>query len=110
MVHGPEHARRMEPPLDVFLSLSETVVTLPDHRAAPPVTEGPQPYELRTDPDVLANGLDLDSTRRWARLAPDLQLPKSLKDTAKRAIRALMPPGQARKPKDGNSAPRPSRT
>ena len=91
--------------LDVFPTLSETTITLPDHRAAQPVREGPQPYDPRTDPDVLANGLDLDTTRLRARPAPDLRLPKSLKDTAKRAIRALMPPGQARKPKDAGSAP-----
>ena len=89
--------------MDTFPALSEATITLPDHRATPPVREGPQPYDPRTDPEVLANGLDLDSTRQRAKPAPDLRLPKSLKDTAKRAIRALMPPGQARKPKEAGS-------
>ena len=54
---------------------------------------------------MLANSLDLDSTRRRARPAPDLGLPKSLKDTVKRAIGTLIPSGQARKPKDAGSVP-----
>ena len=84
---------------ELFPALTETSVAIPDHAAVPPVPEGPQQYDPRTDPDVLANGQDLATTRLRARPAPDARLPKSLKDTAKKAIRALMPLGRARKPK-----------
>lgn len=84
---------------DRFPALSEVTLTLPDHSAPrlPPV--GPQQYDPRTDPEVLANGQDLATTRARARPAPDSRLPKSLTDAAKKAIRALMPVGPARKPK-----------
>ena len=91
---------------ELFPALSEVTAPLPDHGATPPVKEGPQPYDPRTDPDVLANGQDLDKP------APGLRLPKSLNDAAKKAIRALMPLGPARKAKEsaGTSEARPRMT
>jgi len=79
--------------------LREATRPLPSHNKPAAPTVGPEPYDPRTDPEVLANGMSLADTKARARAAPDLRLPRSIKDWAKKAIRALRAPGDARKPK-----------
>ena len=84
-----------------FPTITETTRPLPNHtKPAPtPTTEGPEVYDPRTDPDVLANGMALADARARAKPPPDTRLPRSLVEWAKKAIRALKDPGPARKPK-----------
>ena len=62
-------------------------------------TPEPEQYDPRTDSEVLANGMSQEDVKARAVPVPDLRLPRSLKDFAKKAIRALQPQGTARKPK-----------
>ena len=55
--------------------------------------------------------MSLEDARARAVPVPDLRLPRSLKDFAKKAIRALQPQGTARKPKtDAATENRPTMT
>ena len=86
--------------LALFPTITETIRTLPDHSTAEPPVADSEPYDPRTDPEVLANGMSLADARARARPAPDCRLPRSLVDWAKKAIRALQPTGPIRKPKE----------
>ena len=81
-----------------FQEICEVTKTLPDHSKLPPPPQEPEYYDPRTDPEVLANGMSLEDARARAVPVPDLRLPRSLKDSAKKAIRALQPHRTARKP------------
>ena len=90
----------MKPPRPLPRDQKKTVRPLPDHSTPGPPTVGPQQYDPRTDPEVLANGMPIADARPRAAPAMDRRLPRSLIDWAKKSIRALKAPGHARKLKN----------